>query len=62
MLQDRVPDICFATRHPVKDWDTIKDNPDLIPDLDRIMASGSKNKRNAPFPDEIRTTNDGNAI
>ena len=41
MFQDRVPDICFATRHPIKDWDTIKDNPDLIPDLDRIMqASG----------------------
>lgn len=41
MFQDRVPDICFATRHPIKDWDAIKDNPDLIPDLDRIMqASG----------------------
>ena len=27
------PDICFATRHPIKDFLTARDDPDKMPDL-----------------------------
>jgi len=33
-----MPKICFATRHPIKDFDKIKDELDFIPDLNEIIA------------------------
>jgi len=55
MYQDRLPDICFATRHPVKNFDAIKDNPDYIPNLEEIISHGIKANKNAPFKD-VKTT------
>jgi hypothetical protein len=43
MLVDRIPDICFATRHPVKDFDTAKE--EILPNLDEIKARVNLSKK-----------------
>jgi hypothetical protein len=55
MHQDRLPDICFATRHPIKDFDAIKDNLNFIPNLEDIISRGVKANKNAAFRD-VKTT------
>ena len=37
MNMEKSPPLIFATRHPIKDWPKIRDNPALIPDLEDIL-------------------------
>ena len=61
MRSDKIPTMVFATRHPIKAWDAIKNNTDLIPDLNKIIASGVTSKTKSPFMN-VTTTNDNAAI
>lgn len=58
-----MPSLVFATRHPIKDWENIKDNADLdlIPDLDKIIATGVQTKAKAPHTG-VTTTNGNEPI
>lgn len=61
MRMDKCPTLVFATRHPIKAWEEIQNNKDLIPDLDEIIVRGNKSKAKAPFANTT-TTNTGEQI
>ena len=53
MEHGRLPDICFATRHPIKDWDRV--SKEILPDLDELQKNADRSKKNARFRD-VKTT------
>ena len=61
MKSDKTPSMVFATRHPIKAWEEIKNNTDLIPDLPALIASGVTSKTKSAFAN-VTTTNDNAAI
>lgn len=50
------PSISFATRHPIKDWDAIKDT---MPDLLKLESVGSKNKPGRCLYTDLKKSADG---
>lgn len=61
MNMDKAPPIIYATRHPIKNWDTIKDDPAIIPDLDVLKTRAQVLKANQPF-NGLLTTNEKKPI
>lgn len=61
MRMDKCPSLVFATRHPIKAWEEIQNNKDLIPDLDAIILRSNKSKIKQPFVN-INTTNTNEQI
>ena len=49
MKMSKCPDLVFSTRHPIKAWDEIQKNKDIIPDLDEIMKNANRAKANQNF-------------
>jgi len=47
--RDNIPLICFATRHPIKDFSNIKDNTSFLPNLEEIIARGIRANKDTPF-------------
>jgi hypothetical protein len=46
---EKCPPLVYATRHPIKNWEEIKDNKAIIPDLDDVLMRGNTSKAKAPF-------------
>lgn len=49
MKMSKCPDLVFSTRHPIKAWDEIQKNKDIIPDLDEIIKTSNRSKASANF-------------
>ena len=58
--QGKIPNLVFATRHPIQAWEQILADEgntlDLIPDLDKIIVKGIATKANMGFS-SVKTTN-----
>lgn len=54
---EKCPPLVYATRHPIKNWEEIKDNKAIIPDLDDVLMRGNTSKAKAPFQG-VNTTYD----
>ena len=46
---DKSPPLIYATRHPIKDWAKIQDDPALIPDLEEILKKANISKSKQPW-------------
>lgn len=60
MQVDRLPELVYATRHPIKDFEAALIDDTLLPDCQKISSRADIRKRKEAF--QVTTTNGGRAI